>query len=283
MQTALLAGSLSLAAAASWGAADFSGGFASKKASAFGTVVVAHGTGLIFISLLALTLHDPAPTRIAAFWGAAAGIAGGIGLASLYRALAIGQMGINAPIAAVLTALLPVLLGIRTEGRPSATQFAGFAIALFSIWLMSTPAAAFGRPRGLGLAVIAGFGFGCFLIFSKFAGQHSALWPLAVARIASLLLMLAILTLRREPLLPQAPGAASLLKFMIIAGLLDSIGNALYVAATRNGRLDIAAVLSSFYPASTVVLARLILGERLSRLQLAGVAAALTAIPLIVR
>ena len=268
-----------MAAAASWGAADFSGGFVAKRSSAFGIVIVVHATGLLFMAALALAAHDPLPHDAAMLWGAAAGISGGLGLASLYRALAVGPMGINAPIAAVLTALIPVALSFRTEGTPSPLQFGGFVVALLSIWLMSTPREGLGRPPGLGLAMAAGLGFSGFLVFSKYAGQQSAFWPLVVARVASMLLMLTVLTIRREPWRPPP----SLLKFMIVAGLLDSAGNALYVGATRHGRLDVAVVLSSFYPATTVILARLFLGERLSRLQMTGVAAALLSIPLIVR
>ena len=274
---AITAGAYSLAAAAAWGAADFSGGLATKKSSAFGSVVVAHGTGLVFMLLLAVVTGDSLPDRAGWLWGVAAGISGGIGLASLYRALAVGSMGINAPVAAVLTASLPVLLSVYTEGPPTRSQILGFAIAVVSIWLIATPAEERGCPRGLGLAVLAGIGFSGFLVFSKFAGHTSQFWPLVGARIASMLLMAALLSLGSEPWRPER----RVLVYMMIAGLLDSAGNALYVAATRHGRMDVAAVLSSFYPASTVLLARLLLNERIGRVQGVGVAAALLSIPLI--
>ena len=272
-----LSAGLSLSAAVTWGAADFNGGFAAKKANAFWVVVVAHGTGLLFMAALALGTHDPLPGREALMWGVAAGFCGGIGLAAFYRALAIGQMGINAPISAVLTALLPVIIGFREQGLPSHIQFAGFGLALVAIWLLATPQGESGRPRGLGLAVVAGFGFSGFLVCSKFAGQHSLFWPLVAARVTSVGLMLLIVLTAR---IRWNPGAKSL-RYMVLAGILDSTGNALFVAATQHGRLDVAAVLASFYPASTVVLARLLLKERISLLQGTGILAALISVPLI--
>jgi drug/metabolite transporter (DMT)-like permease len=268
---------LSLGAATSWGAADFSGGFATKKSNAFGVVIVAHGTGLVFMMALALLVHDPLPDRAALFWGMVAGFSGGIGLAAFYRALAVGQMGVNAPVAAVLTALFPVIVGFREQGLPSTVQFAGFALALLGIWLLASPPGQIEKPKGLGLAIVAGLGFSGFLVCSGFAGKHSIFWPLVAARVASVILMFTIVSVGHMEWRPDGKA----LVYMIIAGLLDSAGNALFVLATRHGRLDVAAVLSSFYPASTVLLARFILKERISPLQGAGIFAALMSVPLI--
>ena len=273
----LVSPGLSLSAAASWGAPDFSGGLAAKRADSFGVVVVAHGTGLLFMVLLALVVHEAVPDRAALLWGAAAGLVGGIGLAALYKALAIGTMGINAPLSAVITAVLPLLFSFFTEGLPRMWQLAGFALALVSIWLIAAQPGARERNRGGGLAVIAGIGFSGFLLFSKFAAAHAVFWPLVAARAASTLLMLTIVLLRGRSWKP----AASALPYMLVAGVLDSGANALYIAATQRGRLDVAAVLSSLYPASTVILARVFLKERLSRMQLAGIVAALVAVALI--
>jgi drug/metabolite transporter (DMT)-like permease len=268
---------LSLGAAASWGAADFSGGIATKKSNAFGVVVVAHGTGLVFMLVLALLLHDPLPDRTALLWGIVAGFSGGIGLAAFYRALAVGQMGVNAPIAAVLTALFPVIVGFREQGLPTTLQFAGFALALLGIWLLASPPGQTAKPKGIGLAIVAGLGFSGFLVCSRYAGTHSLFWPLVAARAASIILMLTIVLASRVEWRPDRKA----LVYMIVAGILDSTGNALFVAATQHGRLDVAAVLSSFYPASTVLLARFILKERISPLQGAGIFAALMSVPLI--
>jgi len=272
----LLSPGLSLAAAASWGAADFSGGIASKSANVFGVVVVAHATGLVFLTLLALVSGERVPGAVPLLWGALAGVIGAIGLAALYRALAIGKMGIVAPLSAVITAIVPLLFGFLTEGLPGALPIAGFAVALVSIWLIAAgPGAA--ETQGVGLAVVAGVGFGGFLLFIKLAGATAVFWPLVSARSASFLLMLAIALASGRPWNP----ARGRVGVMILAGILDAGANALFVLAAHSGRLDVAAVLSSLYPASTVILARVVLKEHLSRPQRVGMVAALVAVALI--
>jgi drug/metabolite transporter (DMT)-like permease len=151
-------------------------------------------------------------------------------------------------------------------------------LALVSIWIMAAPRGGVRRTQqGLGLAVVAGIGFGGFLLLMKLAGPNGVFWPLASARAASFLLMLILV------MLLGAPGGSETraLKYMIVAGILDSGANALYVMAAQRGRLDVAAVLSSMYPASTLILARVVLKERLSRLQACGTIAALVAVGLI--
>jgi drug/metabolite transporter (DMT)-like permease len=275
--TNLVSPGLSLAAAVSWGAADFSGGVAAKRVNTFGVVIVAHGTGLLFMFLLALLAREPVPSWSSFVWGIGAGLVGGIGLAAFYKALAVGKMGINAPLSAVITAMLPVLFSFSTEGLPKTLQLIGFALAFIGIWLIATQSGAGDRPAGLGLAVIAGVGFSGFLLFIKLAGSNAVFWPLVFARAASSLLMLIIVLVSGR----EWNAERGVLPYIIVAGLLDSGANALYVAATQHGRLDVAAVLSSLYPASTVILARVLLKERLSRLQSTGIMAALIAIPLI--
>ena len=268
---------LSLSAAVTWGAGDFSGGIAAKTANAFNVVVVAHATGLVFMLSLALLFGEPVPGSTTLLWGAVAGVIGGIGLAAFYKALAIGTMGINAPLSAVITALVPLLFSFITEGLPHAVQIIGFTLAMLSIWMIASPHGASGKSKGLALAVLAGIGFGGFLLCIKLAGSQSVFWPLVSARAASTLLMLAIFLL--------SSGAWNMghaaLSWMLLAGVFDSGANALFVAAAHRGRLDVAAVLSSLYPASTVVLARLVLKEHLSRLQFAGMLLALFAVAMI--
>lgn len=268
---------LSLSAAVTWGAADFSGGIAAKTANAFNVVVVAHTTGLLFMVSLALLFGEPVPGRNTLLWGAVAGLIGGVGLAAFYKALAIGTMGINAPLSAVITALVPLLFSFMTEGLPHVAQIVGFALAMVSIWMIASPHGTGGKSRGLALAVVAGIGFGGFLLFIKLAGSQSVFWPLVSARTASTLLMLAIVLVSG---CAWTTGRATL-SWMLVAGILDSGANALFVAAAHRGRLDVAAVLSSLYPASTVVLARFVLKEHLSRLQFAGMLLALIAVALI--
>jgi drug/metabolite transporter (DMT)-like permease len=227
---------------------------------------------------MALLVHDPMPSLAAFGWGALAGLCGAVGLASLYSALAVGKMGIAAPIAAVVTAVLPVIVGFATQGFPHLLRLFGFAVGAVSIWLIAMPANGVERPKGVGLAILAGMGFGGFLVFSKQAGTVAVFWPLVAARVASVTVLSAVVFSSRSRGLP----GRNILLYAIVAGVLDSTGNALFVAASQRGRLDVAAVLSSFYPVSTVILARILLKERLSRLQTAGLALALASVPLIV-
>ena len=227
--------------------------------------------------LLAWTTREPVPPRSSLEWGVVAGVSGAFGIAALYKALAIGRMGVVAPVASVITAILPVLVGIRTEGLPDIIQLAGFAVALVSIWLVARPDGEIGSHRGLGLALLAGVMFGLFLVSGKQAGQHGVFWPLVAARTASTLLMLLIVAF-----LPRdIRSLRSAFVPILLSGLLDSAANAMFIAATRHGRLDVAAVLSSLYPASTVILARVLLKERLSASQNAGIVGALASVALI--
>src|SRR5712692_7010841 len=273
----LISPGLSLSAAISWGAADFSGGVATKTANVFSVVVVAHATGLVFMLLLALLVGEPIPGWSSMLWGAVAGLLGGIGLAAFYKSLAVGTMGINAPLSSVITAVVPLLFSFSTEGLPHAIQMTVFALAMLSISVIAAPRGGASHSKGLGLAVVSGIGFGGFLLCMKLAGSQAVFWPLASARAASFLLMLAIILLTGG----EWNVSRSSLSYILAAGILDSGANALYVAATQRGRLDVAAVLSSLYPASTVILARLALKERLSRLQSVGMVTALIAVSMI--
>ena len=273
----LQASGLSLMAAAAWGGGGFSGGLASKRASVFRVVAVAHACGLLASLAMALLSREPLPPLSALEWGAFAGMVGGFGIVALYRALAIGRMGVVAPVAAVVTGVLPVLVGIQSEGLPEPAQLVGFVLALVSIWLVARANSNLDSHSGFGLAVLAGIAFGLFLIAGKHAGHDGVFWPLVAARAVSTVLMLvlvAVLPRNTEPLRP-------VLWQVVLSGLLDSAGNALFIAATRYGRLDVAAVLSSLYPATTVLLARFVLKERIAPWQAIGIALALTAVALI--
>jgi drug/metabolite transporter (DMT)-like permease len=268
---------LSLGAAISWGAGDFSGGLASKKSNVYGVVLGAHAVGLIFTAAVALLWGDPWPGMHAMWWGFAAGLSGGVGLVSLYRSLAIGTMGINAPVASVVTGILPVAFTFLTLGLPGRLQLAGFALALISIWLIAMPSGDLGRPKGIELALLAGVGFSGFLVCIRMAGQVSKFWPLVGARIGSLALMIVFIAITRVDWKPPRSAWRSL----VACGVFDSLGNFLFVYAATLGRLDVAAVLSSLYPASTLILARVILKERITRLQAFGIALALVSVALI--
>jgi drug/metabolite transporter (DMT)-like permease len=191
--------------------------------------------------------------------------------------LAIGQMGIAAPVTAVLSAGLPVLFTALFHGLPTALKIAGFGLALAGVWLLSRPTHVSGLPAGFGLAVLSGFGFGGFLILIAQAGHATVLWPLAASKVASFATMVIVALATRQAARP----AAGLLPLAFLAGVLDVAGNAFFMLAAHLGRLDVAAVLSSLYPASTVVLATIVLKERVTRIQAAGIVVALLAIPLI--
>ena len=266
-----------LAASLSWGAGDFSGGLATRRTSVFSVVVAAHATGLVLLVALALAWSEPFPSAIDLIWGVTAGLAGAVGLVAFYQALAVGRMGVNAPITAVLAAAVPVLFSAFFEGLPNLLQLAGFVLALIAVGLISRPEGAARRPEGLGLALLAGLGFGGFLILIAQVSHTAIFWPLAAARFASSLFILIIILIRREEVLPKK----TVLPIVLLAGALDVAGNAFFVLAAHTGRLDVSAILSSLYPAVTVLLASVILRERVTRLQAVGIIVALVAIPLI--
>lgn len=269
-----------LAASLCWGSGDFSGGLASRRGNASSVVTVAYAVGFVLLVVLALLWREPFPSPINIMWGALAGLLGAIGLIAFYSALSIGRMGIVAPTSAVLTASLPVIFSMFTVGLPSLFQVVGFVLALLAIILISRPERAKGRPVGIGLALIAGCGFGCFFIIISRVNAGSTFWPLAVARLVSVLFLLLIMRVRQQQSQQAAP-KLTLTLLIVLAGVLDALGNAFFVFSSHAGRLDVAAVLSSLYPAATVLLAALVLHERVTRIQAIGIALALVAVPLI--
>jgi drug/metabolite transporter (DMT)-like permease len=274
----LLGALFGLASAASWGVGDFSAGVAAKRSPAFSVSFVVQFTGLLVVSGLALLLGEPVPSTADLLWGAAAGIAGAVGGVALYLGLATGRMGIVAPVSAIVSAAIPVLFGLFLEGLPAGQQLLGFGLAFIAVWFVSRTGDGHGiQSRELLLPLAAGLGFGLFLILMERASGTSVLWPLAAARFASscVLFLAAILTRSLGKLvLAQLP-------LMALAGTLDTAGMAFYALATQVGRMDTAAVLSSLYPAVTVLLARFVLAEHLTRRQWLGVAGALVAVILI--
>lgn len=268
---------LSLGAAGVWGGGDFAGGIATKRANVFRVVAGAHACGFVLMLVLAWLTREPFPQPSSLYWGIAAGITGAFGIAALYQALAIGRMGVVAPVASVITGVLPVLVGMRTEGMPDRWQLTGFVLALVSIWFVARPDGKIDSHRGLGLAVLAGVMFGLFLVSGRQAGHGGVFWPLVAARAVSTVLMLLIVAFSARDLRPLR----SALVPIVLSGVFDSGANAMFIAATRHGRLDVAAILSSLYPASTVILARVLLKERISAMQTAGIVGALAAVALI--
>lgn len=277
-ESPLLGIGFGLTAASSWGAGDFCGGLASKRTHVYGVVILSQLVGLGLLIVLALLLAEPVPAHTDILWAGLAGLAGTVGLVALYHGLATGPMGVVAPVAAVTSVILPLIFGAFLEGIPAWSQLLGFGLALCAVWLITRPGdGSRFQARALALPLLAGLGFGVFFILIDHVSASAVLWPLAAARAASVLVLLVVVLLTRQ----RAKPAASQIPLILMSGLFDTGGNALYALAARAGRLDIAAVLSSLYPAVTVVLARLILKEQLSRQQGLGLALAMVAVLLI--
>ena len=268
----------SLTAVGVWGASDFLGGVGARRANAFLFTAIVHLSGLVLIGTLALATHAQFPTNVSLVWSMIAGAVGGIALALFYRALASGNMGLVAPVAAVLGAAIPTLVTAFAEGFPSYRHVFGFILAGVGVWLISRTESGVGRPEGLGMAVLAGIGFaGFYLCIHRAAGSASALWVAASSRFASLLVTGTIVFFGRHLRAVAAP----VLGIALVAGILDISGTAVFIRASQIGRLDDAVVLSSLYPAVTVVLARIFLREHFSRARTIGMFAALAAVPMI--
>jgi drug/metabolite transporter (DMT)-like permease len=265
-----------LGAVGCWGVSDFLGGHTAKRFNSFFLAALGHLGGTIMVATLALSQHETLPPFSHIRWAMAAGAAGGVALAFFYRALAQGNMGIAAPVSAVLGAAIPTAFGIFTEGSPGTLPIAGFILAVAGIWLVSRTEDG-ARPKGMALALISGLGFALFFIFIKQAGSGAALWIAAGSRGSSLIVTSVITLLGRK----FRPSYLSGYGLGLLAGCLDVSGTVLFIRASQIGRLDTAVVLTSLYPVITVLLARMILKEHFTRWKTIGMVAALAAVPLI--
>jgi drug/metabolite transporter (DMT)-like permease len=265
-----------MAAVFAWGTSDFLGGYFARKVNVFLFTAVFNLGGLVLMGALAGASHAPVPTRNSVLWALAGGITGGLGVAIFFRALSTGRMGLTAPVAAVLGAAIPALVSIFVEGPPGIVPITGFTLAAVGLWLV-TRVEAGGSPQGIGLAVLAGLGFAGFYLCIRQAGSGSVLWFATLTRTGGLLITGFIVFLLgnfREITLRGSAAAA-------LTGCIDSLGTVLFVLASQSGRLDEAVVISSLYPAVTVLLACIVLKERLTRWRLIGLLAALAAVPMI--
>jgi uncharacterized membrane protein len=267
----------SLTAVGVWGASDFLGGVGARRANAFLFTAIVHISGLVGVGALALTIHAPFPGNSSLAWSLIAGSVGGTALALFYRSLAGGNMGLVAPVAAVLGAAIPAIVTAFAEGVPGYRHVFGFSLAGIGVWLISRSERGAGRPEGLGMAVLAGIGFAGFYLCIHQAGNASALWVAACSRSASLLVTAAFVLLGRHLRAVPTP----VLGLAMVCGVLDVTGTAVFIRASQIGRLDNAVVLSSLYPAVTVLLARFFLHEHFSRARTIGMVAALAAVPMI--
>lgn len=279
MGTELLALLFGLGSAASWGAGDFSGGMATKRNDVFMVVMISQVAGTLPLVAFALVWGGALPPARTLLLGGIGGLFGMAGLLALYRGLSEGRMGVVAPVTSVAAAVLPMLLGSFWDGLPTYPEMAGILVALAAVWLLarSDPSQPFSFD-GLGLPIFAGSAFGLYFVFIDLAAVDVVLWPLVAARLTSMVILLAFLaTYPRRRLIPpwnQFP-------LLVLAGVLDTAGNVFFALATQIGRLDIAAVLASFYPGTTALLAWIVLKERLNRTQWMGVLLALGALVLI--
>jgi drug/metabolite transporter (DMT)-like permease len=281
----LLAAILALGSATLYGAADFLGGLAARRAHTGTVVLISQASGLVALAAVLPFLPDAAPARADVAWGAVAGVAIGAGLALLYRALAVGSMAVVAPATAVCAVVIPLAAALLLGERPGPATLVGIVLALLSIVLVSQPRAAAGdrraasgRAPGLGLALLAGVGIGVFYFTLARAASTAGLWPLLAARAVAVVVFGIAAIVGRHPLRMAAPVAT----MVVAGGVVDMLANALYLLATHHGPLSVVVTLSSLYPASTVILALATLGERLSARQGAGIACALLAVLLIV-
>lgn len=269
-----------LTSALTWGAADFTGGIASKRTNVYGVVIGAEGFGMVLFIALALTYRESLPPWQTWLWGSAAGLSGGFGLVLLYQALSSGRMSVAAPVSAVIAAIIPVVVGAFLDGLPGVWTFAGILLALGSVWLIAQSEGGIEnaaiRLNEITLPLIAGVVFGMYFVFMHQASKIAIFWPIVAARLASSASILGFALITHQPWRPESKNWP----MIALSGTLDSTGNAFYILGGQIGRLDVSAVLGSLYPGSTVLLAALFLHERLNLLQLAGILAALTAIVL---
>jgi drug/metabolite transporter (DMT)-like permease len=289
---------LGLAAATTWGGSDFTGGVGARRSPALLIVASGHFVTLILLLAACLLGHLPIPHGREFLEGAIGGLEGSLALAVFYRALAMGAMGLTAALTGLLTALVPVLFGLWSEGLPAPLAAGGLLLGCLAIWLIAH-APGHGTPAvALLLGAVSGVGFGLQLILFKLAANGGVLWALTSARIGGVLGMATVLLFawpRRNLPDPAEVGSgksstiesfsarpsrvfSGFWRMGILAGVLDTLGNAGYTMAAHTGRLDLAAMVSSLYPGFTILLAAMILRERPSRRQTLGMAIALASV-----
>jgi drug/metabolite transporter (DMT)-like permease len=266
--------------AALFGVADFFGGLSARRIAAQWTTGIAQATGLVVVVAASLVVGG-SPSSGDLVLGTAAGLCGGLGLTLFYWAMAQGPMSVVAPVSALVSALVPIIAGLIDGERPGPLAVAGILVALPAIAVISrepVDPAAHVRPSSLPVlaALLSGVGFGAFFTLISHTGEDSGVWPLAAARTAAVLLaMLLVVGARAEA--PNIHGA----RLAGLAGVTDSTANVVYLFAARQGLLSVVGVIGAMYPAATVVLARVVLNERLARHQLVGLGAAAVAVTLI--
>jgi uncharacterized membrane protein len=280
---------LALLSSATYGAADFLGGLSSRSASTTAVVIVSQFAGLVLLAVAMPFLPPSSVTLVDLAWGAAAGLSGGIGVALLYRGLAIGPMSVVAPVTAVCAVIVPVAVGIASGEALSMLTGAGIVLAATAIVLVGQAPSPTGEPMtrvdvrsrsmtAVPIAIASGVVIGLFLVALERTPASAGMWPLIAARVTSVgLFGIAALARPAGHAMSRKSAATA-----VLGGSADMLANVLYLLAVRQGQLSVIATLTSLYPASTVLLARVVLGERLGVQQKIGVAGAVIAAAMIV-
>jgi drug/metabolite transporter (DMT)-like permease len=280
---------IALAAAASWGGGDFSGGMGVKAAGgcvsgAIRFVILAYSISLSVLLGILWVQRAGLPHGAPVLWAMVGGVAGALGLVAFYMALSRGGMGVSAAVSGLLAAAIPAGLSSVIEGAPGAMRLAGFALAGGAIWLIAagdSPESAGESSSTMALAIFAGVAFGAYFVALKFANPLGLVMPMAIARASSLALCMPVLLVMQRGAMAARGSWLAGWKWALGVALLDTGGNVLFMAATRVGRLDVASVLASLYPAGTILLAAWYLHERPTRRQVAGMVTALAAVVMI--
>jgi uncharacterized membrane protein len=279
---------LGLAAAVLYGSGDFLGGTATRRAHVLAVLAVAN-TAAVIVTLAAAALSPDSASLAGLAWGISAGLTGGLGLIIFYVGLATGPMSVVAPVSGLVSTVLPVAAALAEGERPGASVYAGALLCLVAVVLASSAGDTSavpgpgrpGRGRAIAYGIASGALFGLFFLLIRNAGQSGAFWPVAAGRIGELAIVLIAAAVLGRGLLPRGTSALPLLAAAAGAGVIDVVANICYVAATRTGMFGLAVVLASLYPGVTVLLARVVLGERLRWVQRAGLALAAIGILLV--
>jgi drug/metabolite transporter (DMT)-like permease len=276
----LIGVALALAASLSWGIADFGGGIGTRRVQVVWVLVVSQLAGLALVGGMAIATQPHPPSGRELAWGTFGGVMGAVGLASFYRALAVGTMGIVGPISAT-GAIVPLAYGLARGERPSALQALGIVVAVVGVVAASLEPLPEGTGRklatGVPLALLAALGFGSSILGLNRVSQAGVVWGTLTLRLTVVPLVCLVALLVR----PSPARLRPTLPILVAAGLFDTGANLLYGASARHGLISVVSVLGSLYPVVLVVLARFVLAERIARPQLAGVAVALAGVALI--
>ena len=278
---------LGLAAAVLYGSGDFLGGVATRRAHVLAVLTVAN-TAAVIVAIAAAAMSPGHASLAGLAWGISAGLTGGLGLIVFYIGLATGPMSVVAPVSGLVSTVLPVAVALAEGERRGAGVYAGALLCLVAVVLASSAGHTSavdgpgrpGRGRAVAYGIASGASFGLFFLLIRNAGQSGTFWPVAAGRVGELAIVLVTATVLRRGLLPRGTGSRPLLA-AAGAGAIDVVANICYVAATRTGMFGLAVVLASLYPGVTVLMARVVLGERLGWIQRVGLVLAAIGIVLV--